>query len=382
MLKKAQFKLGKINANEDEATVVEVFFKNNNSFSSGALLLILETTKATVEIVSPTAGKIITMQVKPGMILKRGDIVFEAEFVGDVSFDGLDLSENGNVKSDQNIQPQNTKKISYKAEKLANLIGVDISKVKASGDIIREIDVREYAEQLLADQNQQGFNKLKISGEDFQTQSCARAIIFGAGGHARAILQMVREAGYCVVGIVDSSIPRGSVLSNGIPIIGPESELPQIYLSGVRFAFIGVGGSINNKDRIRIYEEILKNGFVLPPLVSRAAHFETSSSLGEATYIFPGANVGANCIIANNVIVNQGVSLCHDCKIGDHVHLAPRAILAGSVTVMSGTTIGMGSALMNGVVVGKNSLVHNLVSVNKNIADQKIVTANGVSDRI
>jgi sugar O-acyltransferase (sialic acid O-acetyltransferase NeuD family) len=382
MFKKARFKLGKINANEDEATVVDVFINNNAPFSGGALLLVLETTKATVEIVSPTAGKIIAMQVKPGMTLRRGDIVFEAEFDGDVRFEGLELSENNDIKNDQNARAENAKKISYKAEKLANQLGLDISKLEASGDIIKEIDVRKYAEQLLVDNKELICKKSRFGGEDVHIHSGVKAIIFGAGGHARAILQMVREAGYCVVGIVDSSLPSGAIFSDEIPIIGSESDLPKIYSSGVRLAFIGVGGSTNNNDRIRIYGEIRKNGFVLPPLVSRAAHFETSSSLGEATYIFPGANVGANCTVGNNVIVNQGVSLCHDCKIGDHVHLAPRAILAGSVTVMSGTTIGMGATLMNSVVVGRNSLIHNLVAVNKNIADQKIVKANSLSDRI
>lgn len=381
MTKKMRFKLGKINPNEDEATVVEVVVPNNVTFSSGALLLVLETTKATVEIVSPVAGRMVAMEAIAGAILRHGDVVFEAEFDGEVSFEVLDVIEDVKIESDQHGLAVNTRKVSYKAEKLAKQIGVDINKVKSVGGVVKEIDVRKYADQFLSEEFKTE-NRDSISlHESSNTKSAVKAIIFGAGGHTGAIGQMVREAGYHIVGIVDSSIKKGSVFADRIPVLGDECELPRIYSSGVRFAFIGVGGATNNSARIRIYNEIKKNGFALPPLVSRTAHFETSSLIGEATYIFPASSVGANCIIGNNVIVNQGAILCHDCEIGNHVHIAPGAILAGSVHVRCGTTIGMGSALMNGISVGEDCLVHNLVAVNQNIARQKIVAVDGICDR-
>jgi sugar O-acyltransferase (sialic acid O-acetyltransferase NeuD family) len=381
MTKTMRFKLGKINPNEDEATVVEVAVPENGIFPSGALLLVLETTKATVEIVSPVAGRMVAIAAKPGATLRHGDVVFEAEFDAEVSFETLDVVEEVKVESVQSGLTANVKKVSYKAEKLAKQIGVDIKKVESDGDVIKEIDVQRYADKFLLGHLKSTNADSRASCEASRVKFDSKAIIFGAGGHARAILQMVREAGYHIVGVVDSSLQKNSVFADQIPVLGAEGELPSIYSSGVRFAFIGVGGATNNDARIRIYDEVKKSGFVLPPLVSKTAHLETTSSIGEATYIFPASSVGANCTVGSNVIVNQGVIICHDCEIGNHVHLAPGAILAGSVKVGCRTTIGMGSTVMNGLSIGEDCLVHNLVAVNQDIIRNKIVAADGFRDR-
>jgi sugar O-acyltransferase (sialic acid O-acetyltransferase NeuD family) len=207
------------------------------------------------------------------------------------------------------------------------------------------------------------------------------AIIFGGGGHAKSILQMIREAGYSVAGVIDSKLPKGSSFLGIYPVLGAAEDLNVIRASGIAIAFVGVGGATNNIVRASIFRQLKDAGFILPPLVSKLANFDLTSHIGEATYVFPGATVGAGCVIGQNVVINQGSIVCHDCRIGDHSHLAPGAILAGTVSIGSSSTIGMAATIMNNVTVGSGVLVHNTVSIARDIPTDKIVTLNGILDR-
>jgi sugar O-acyltransferase (sialic acid O-acetyltransferase NeuD family) len=205
-----------------------------------------------------------------------------------------------------------------------------------------------------------------------------KAIIFGAGGHAKSIIQLIRESGYSIAGVVDSKRPKGSLFMDAYPVLGTEADLKLIRDSGIAVAFVGVGGATGNASRANVFNKLKDAGFILPPLVSKMANFDTTSHLGEATYVFPGATVGADCIIGMNVIINQGSIICHDCLVDDHVHIAPGAILAGTVVVGASSTIGMGATIMNQVKLGVGVLVHNTVAVAQDIPPSKIVTLNGI----
>ena len=69
--------------------------------------------------------------------------------------------------------------------------------------------------------------------------------------------------------------------------------------------------------------------------------------------------------------------IAHDSVIGDHVHLAPNAVIAGHCRIGSLSTIGMCATVMNQLSVGENCLVHNNVALTMDVADDTIVTARG-----
>lgn len=365
-------KLGRINANEDEAKLIEIVAKDGGRFEKGEPLLTLETTKAAVEILAPSSGRMIEFKAKEGAILQLGDVVFEAEFDGEASFEILEPVVEIASAEAANLKSSNNRKVSFKAERLAKSLGLDVALIPSIGDTVKEQDVCDYAEKLGV-----GIESLGLTVRGVSTQATG-AVIFGAGGHAKSIVQMIREAGYTVAGVIDTKLPKGSMFMGVYPVMGGNDDLKSIRGSGISVAFIGVGGATNNKIRERIFDQLKEVGFVLPPLVSKMAAFDLSSHLGEATYVFPAASVGAGCMIGNNVILNQGSVISHDCKIMDHVHLAPNSILAGTVTVCSRTTIGMAATIMNNVTIGENCLIHNTVAVACDVPSGKTCTLRGI----
>jgi sugar O-acyltransferase (sialic acid O-acetyltransferase NeuD family) len=376
-------KLGRINANEDEAKLIEVAVRDGQNFRKGDLIMTLETTKAAVEVLAPSDGTIISFKAIEGMMLAVGDKIFTAEFDGDVLFETLErVDDDARANHDAN-ENSAERKVSFKAEMLAKSLGLDVALIPSQGEILRESDVRVYADR------QYGKTQVVAGGTGSRHGDvnsplpipAVKAIIIGTGGHAKSILQMIREAGYSVAGVVDAK-PANSELFLGVyPYLGTDEKLKTIRASGIAIAFVGIGGATSNLTRARIFNQLKDAGYILPPLVSKMANLDPTSHLGEATYVFPGATVGANCVIGTNVIVNQGSIVCHDCRIGDHVHLAPGAILAGNVTVGTASTIGMAATVMNYVTVGSDVLVHNTVAIARDIPSDKIVSLTGIIDR-
>ena len=64
--------------------------------------------------------------------------------------------------------------------------------------------------------------------------------------------------------------------------------------------------------------------------------------------IVAGSVINPAAAIGENVIINTGSSVDHECIIGDGVHIAPGAHLAACVTVERGSWVGIGSVVKEG----------------------------------
>ena len=79
--------------------------------------------------------------------------------------------------------------------------------------------------------------------------------------------------------------------------------------------------------------------------------------------IQPGTRLGVN------TIVNTRASIDHDCIIGDHVHIAPGAVLSGEVRVGNCSHIGCGATIVQGVKLGEATVIGAGAVVLKDVPD-------------
>ena len=70
-------------------------------------------------------------------------------------------------------------------------------------------------------------------------------------------------------------------------------------------------------------------------------------------------------MIGDNCIINSGAIVSHDSVLANHVHIAPGAILGGSVKVGEKSLIGMGSTVYFGISIEESCIVTNGVNVFK-----------------
>ena len=73
--------------------------------------------------------------------------------------------------------------------------------------------------------------------------------------------------------------------------------------------------------------------------------------------MFPNSVINAGAVLGNNVILNTGAIVEHDCILGDHVHVATGACLASTVRVGRGAHIGAGATVRECISVGEGALV-------------------------
>lgn len=181
-------------------------------------------------------------------------------------------------------------------------------------------------------------------------------VIWGTGGHARVVADIVRGGlDYEIVGFLDDVHPdrRGQSFC-GAPVLGGREELDRLLGDGVRHVILGFG---DNGARRRLGQTLVGLGFELGRAVHPRATVAADVKLGAGTVIAAGAVVNPNTTVGENVVVNTCASVDHDCVLGDAVHVAPGARLAGGVHIDSETWIGLGALVLEGRSVGPRTMV-------------------------
>ncbi len=186
-----------------------------------------------------------------------------------------------------------------------------------------------------------------------------RVVGIGAGGHAHVIIEILRMgAGEIeIVGLVDRDKGLWNKDLDGVPVLGGDDRLPELYASGVRYAFVGVGRGGSVDFRRPLYELARTVGFEVTAVVHPRAVIASSAELGDGVTVFAAAVVNTGARLGQNVLVNTAAVVEHHCVVGDHVHVASGAVLCGDVHVGESTMIGAGAVVRQGVRVGAQGLV-------------------------
>jgi UDP-N-acetylbacillosamine N-acetyltransferase len=208
-----------------------------------------------------------------------------------------------------------------------------------------------------------------------QTKS---VIIYGAGGHAKVVAEILRLNGLKIFGFIDNSNPhrRGEAFY-GSKVLGGEEELDEILARGINLCIVAFG---NNRLRVQTAVRLSQNKFQIISAIHPTAICAADSSIGEGTVIAAGAVIGPSTRIGKNVIVNTQASLDHDCTIFDGAHIGPGAVVTGGVEVGECAWIGAGAVISDHKKIGSDSIVGAGAVVVKDIPDA--VLAIGVPARV
>ena len=169
------------------------------------------------------------------------------------------------------------------------------------------------------------------------------------------ILRLV--GGYELVGLLDAEPGLWGSEVLGVPVLGGDALLTEMYDKGVCTAFIGVGMVKSSEPRRRLYGQARQAGFDMADATHPRAIISPTAKIGDGPTVMAGVVINANAKLGNNVIINTGAIIEHDCVIGDHVHVATGACLAGSIKVGDGAHVGIGATIREGIRVGRGSVV-------------------------
>jgi acetyltransferase EpsM len=351
-----------INPNEPGALLVALHVTPRQRVVRGDKVCTLETTKSTVELVAETNGYLVGLAFEPHQTVQAGDIL---GYLAD-SPDWIPPAPQNPAVGSQPMQPEGLR-ISQPALLLAQQHQLDLTHLSS------EVFITEKMVQELIDLSTR--SELMLQNEEFDSNAI---IIYGAGGHGKALIDLLRILGtYSIAGIIDDDPHAGPFIME-VPVLGGSNILGKLIEQEVHLAANAVGGIGNITSRINVFERLVKAGFSCPSLVHPTAFVEPSAHLAEGVQVMPHAYVGSEARVGFGAIINTGTIVSHDCVLGDYANLSPGAILAGEVTVGKATLVGMGVTVNLRVKIGNQARIGNGSTIKQDVPDSGIVRAGTI----
>lgn len=195
-------------------------------------------------------------------------------------------------------------------------------------------------------------------------------ILIGAGGHASVLLDIMRIHRYNIYGLCASSINDDNKHKWGeLNLIDNDSDV--FNLDPNEFNLVnGVGVLPGNNTRVIIQNKIDKYKFSSPKLIHPFSFISDKVELSNnSVQIMAGSVVQTGTKIMDNVIVNTGATIDHDCLIGKNVAISPGARICGGVTLEDNVFIGAGAIIIQGITIKKNSIIGAGAVIIKNVPE-------------
>ncbi len=181
-------------------------------------------------------------------------------------------------------------------------------------------------------------------------------IIVGAGGHAKVVVQALRRTQAEILGLVDTAPEKAGTQVMGVAVLGGDAVLTEYGPEKVSLA-MGIAGNGSNALRRALFEKFKTDGYAFETIVDPTAAVGDEVTMGEGTQAIAGSIVQPAVRIGKNSIINTRASVDHDCRIGDHVHIAPGATVCGGVHLADGVFVGAGATLIANVRVGADTVI-------------------------
>ena len=200
-------------------------------------------------------------------------------------------------------------------------------------------------------------------------------VVFGAGGHARSVVDVLERAGEVVVAVTGA--PDAEEWH--VDVLADDHEaFDRIESEGLN-AVVAIGA---NPARTAIVQELVSRGLPVPPVVAATATVSPRSLLGSGTVVLEHAHVGPGARLGEAVIVNTAAIVEHDCRVGTGAHVAPGAALLGGAAVGGATLVGSGARVLPRVNVGAGATIGAGAVVTGHVADgQTVVGVPAVTRR-
>ncbi len=183
-------------------------------------------------------------------------------------------------------------------------------------------------------------------------------LLFGASGHAKVILDIVRKQDrYSPVGVIIAAWDGAPATLLGLPVLGTDRAIGTIVQEhGVETGLVAAGDNF-------VRERIVNAVRAAVPHFSFASAIHPSAQLGEdvtvadGTVVMAGAVINSGTRIGRFCIVNSSASLDHDNCLEDFASVGPGVVTGGNVTIGRAAAVGIGAHISHGVQIGEDTVV-------------------------
>jgi sugar O-acyltransferase (sialic acid O-acetyltransferase NeuD family) len=171
--------------------------------------------------------------------------------------------------------------------------------------------------------------------------------IYGGGGHAKVVVDILHKQGASVLGFVDDSPTRQGQHIHGVPVF-PSSLITDLEVRSFQW-IVAIG---DNRVRKLIVEKLSLQGGKFATAIHPSAQIALGVTIAPGTVVMANAVLNTDAQVGHHAIINTGATIDHDCVIADYAHIAPGCSLCGQVVVGSGALLGVGTKVKPAMEIG------------------------------
>ena len=181
-------------------------------------------------------------------------------------------------------------------------------------------------------------------------------VVLGGGGHARVLINTLRQRGAEIIGITDPNSDTSTRGPYGLPVLGDDEAVLALNPSEVSLVN-GLGALPGSTRRRVLFDRFSQKGYCFASVVHPSAIIADDVQLGQGVQIMAGAVIQPAVVIGSNTIVNTRASIDHDCEIGADVHIAPGVVLSGHIKIGDRVHVGTGAAVIHAISVLPDAVI-------------------------
>lgn len=182
-----------------------------------------------------------------------------------------------------------------------------------------------------------------------------KAIIIGAGGHALSLADAAHGRDLELIGCVAPEVSPGT--ARQLAQLGADLDASG-HSPTEAFLLNGIGSAGPISRRRIVYQALRDAGWRFLSLVHRNASLSPlAGPLGDSHQLLAGCVVNAGVTLDDNVLINSGAVIEHDCRIGSHSHIATGATLCGDCVIGESVHVGAGATVLQGVKIGFGAVI-------------------------
>lgn len=200
-------------------------------------------------------------------------------------------------------------------------------------------------------------------------------IMWGAKGHSIVIRDVLDTYGCKLKAVFDNNISLNSPYDD-IPLFyGKEGFENWLHIQNPhsKMGFVVAMGGARGKDRVDLSVYLSSSGLHPISFIHPWTSVAPDVVIDDGVQIMAGACISVRVRIGEQTIVNHMANIDHECSLGEGVHVAPGATLAGCVEVQDYVMIGAGATILPNITIGEGAIVGAGAVVTKDVSDGDIV---------
>ena len=202
-----------------------------------------------------------------------------------------------------------------------------------------------------------------------------KVVIFGTGELAQRIFFYLKDSDDEVVAFCanKSKIDKNELF--GLPVVAFENIGNQ-FPPGEFLMFIAIAYSEMNKKRTEFFNQAKSKGYELYSFIHPSTKIWNEFEMGENCFILANNVIQPFVKIGNNVLIGSNNLISHNTIIGDNCFITSNVTMGGHITMGKNCLVGLSATINQRIKIGNECIVGAGTIISKDINDKEVYAEN------